>query len=235
MDEQEPQLGQRLVAFLRDHGEVVGGLRLAGSAVEDVEPDPARRVDLTGVMLAKHCPNLAVLRLHHGRVDGSVFEHPSLTTLELSRSMCTGPRHVDLDTGSRLTTIVLDSCAVDTGSLRVGPGSPLRRLRIELTSYLYAFAFRAGPDDHHRTFARLGDDPLLPRRFVFDNCRQLRSIEFDVEAGRWELVLRGALPLLAEVRQEVRPYAGFTFTVQNATPEDEARYRTLISEGSSQF
>lgn len=195
---------ERLNAFLREHGELLNCLRVTGRlAVE---------ADLTGIDFTACCPNLSELRLRRGAVNESVFFHPALEKLNLREAEYKGStRDLRLDAGSRLSELSLEDCLVHADSLYVGPASPLYRFRAAIDED-YGFVF--------------------PGRLEFDNCPELYSIDLNLDAGAWTLILRGSLPRLQTVRQDARPYGSFTSTVVAATPADKKAYQSMIRKGA---
>ncbi|NUU21375.1 MAG: hypothetical protein HOV68_07640, partial [Streptomycetaceae bacterium] len=194
----------RLTGFLREHGALVGYLRLDRNRSLDH--------DLTAVDLAEHCPNLRELWLRGGTVTTSVFTHPALERLHLTESTCRATEpEIRLDGDSRLHSVSLDDCLVHADSLYVGPRSPMRRFS-SLIDEDYGFVF--------------------PERLEFDNCPDLYGITLDMDAGTWTLTLRGSLPKLREVRQDARPYGSFTYRIATANPADKKAYQSLIRKGA---
>ncbi|WP_436775502.1 TPR end-of-group domain-containing protein [Yinghuangia sp. YIM S09857] len=194
-----------LFAFVRNHGELLDQLRI-------IDSWQGKAGELGDIDLAEACPNLRALHVTGGAVNGSVFAHPALHTLNLSICKYAGPtREIRLDTGSLLKTISLEDCAFEADTLYVGPGSPLQSFSATID------------EDYGFTF---------PENLEFDNCPDLSGIYLSLDAGVWHLVLRGSLPRLRRVDQNARPYGSFTYKVLGATPAETKQYTTLVKKGA---
>lgn len=201
---------ERLLGFLTRHGALLHHLT--------VKRFHLTHADYSDFDFAARCPNLRSLDLHGPTVNESVFAHPTLERFSLKEGYYKGKRDIRIGTradadgrdGARLRGVSFADCLVEADTLVVGPYSVLQ-------------TFNNSIDEDY--------GGVFPEHLEFAGCEDLRSIYINADAAYWELTLRGHLPKLKEISQDANPYGGFTSTVVEASPADEARYERLIKRG----
>jgi len=181
----EPATADRVVAFVRKHGNLLSALRF--------EPKwRMERWEFGDFDFAKECPSLDELTLGRCLVHPSVFTHPTLTELQLRESKVVGTNEIAIGTRARGNT------GQPLSQVSVGNSFTAKKVVFGKWSKIRSISWSIDEDCSDAT----------PDDFVCNGCPELRSIHLHA-CGSWTLDLRGTLPALSSMSFDATRYCRY--------------------------
>lgn len=202
--EADKSILNQIARFVQEHGNLLHSLFIRPKHWKS-------EADFERIDFVTNCPHLRVLNLKRGRVNESVFVHPTLERLELLEVTCRGPQEIligDEASEGPLQMMSMMDCNISAKTFTIGPAAQLKTFRYYLDE-------------------DFSESDILPSDFVFQACPYLEEITIHACAA-WTILIDGLLPQLEYLSLDGQQYGSYLLKIQGVNEEVRMRYRRML-------